>query len=70
MCKNCWKLYLGQTKRRKDEREKEHDRAIRLNHPDLSAVGPQMSSREHFKSHNLRGEILKENLICDMKYWS
>jgi hypothetical protein len=38
LCKNCWKLYLGQTKRRKDEREKEHDRAIRLNYPDLSAV--------------------------------
>jgi hypothetical protein len=33
-------------------------------------IGKQMTSGEHFKSHNLRGEILlilKENLICDMK---
>ncbi len=29
-------------------------------------IGPQMSSREHFKSHNLRGEMLKENPICDI----
>jgi hypothetical protein len=49
LCINCWKLYLGQTKRRKDERDKEHDRAIRLNHPDLSAVAKHCLENNHQK---------------------
>jgi hypothetical protein len=49
LCANCIKLYYGQTKRRKDERDKEHDRAIRLNHPDLSAVAKHCLENNHQK---------------------
>ncbi len=49
LCENCLKLYYGQTKRRKDERDKEHDRAIRLNHPDLSAVAKHCLENHHQK---------------------
>jgi hypothetical protein len=49
LCANCIKLYYGQTKSRKDERDKEHDRAIRLNHPDLSAVAKHCLENNHQK---------------------
>jgi hypothetical protein len=32
-------------------------------------LGSEIASLEHFKSHNWRGELLKENPICDIKYW-
>jgi hypothetical protein len=38
ICKTCWKTYNIQIKRRRDERENEHERAIRNKTPDLSAV--------------------------------
>jgi hypothetical protein len=47
VCKNCWKIYYGQTKRRRDEREKEHDRAIRNQTPDLSAVAAHCLEMGH-----------------------
>jgi hypothetical protein len=45
--KNCWKIYYGQTKRKRDEREKEHDRAIKNKTPDLSAVAAHCLEMGH-----------------------
>jgi hypothetical protein len=48
-CKKCKKLYYGQTKRRMEKREGEHDRAIRLNQPEKSAVAEHCLKCRHKK---------------------
>jgi hypothetical protein len=48
-CKKCKKLYYGQTKRRLESREGEHDRAIRLNQPEKSAVADHCLKCRHQK---------------------
>jgi hypothetical protein len=45
--KRCKKLYLTQTKRRMDSRENEHDRAIRKNQPEKSAVADHCLTHRH-----------------------
>jgi hypothetical protein len=48
-CKKCKKLYYGQTKRRLESREGEHDRAIRLKQPEKSAVADHCLKCRHQK---------------------
>jgi hypothetical protein len=48
-CKKCKKWYYGQTKRRLETREGEHDRAIRLKQPDKSAVADHCLKCRHQK---------------------
>lgn len=48
-CGGCPKIYVGQTWRRLDTRDREHDSAIRLRHPEKSAVAEHCISNGHRK---------------------
>jgi hypothetical protein len=43
----CGRVCIGQTGRSADTRLKEHQRHIRLDHPDKSAVAEHSSDQEH-----------------------
>jgi hypothetical protein len=66
-CRNCRKRYLGQTKRRKDDREKEHDRAVKYKRPEKSALAAHCLETGHEK-HSCR--LIKEvNKCWELDAW-
>jgi hypothetical protein len=52
LCKNCTKLNLITTKRQKSRETKGHDRAISLNHSDLTAVAKHCLENNQQRSHS------------------
>lgn len=46
-CSNCELKYIGQTKRRLEIREKEHERAVRLKQPNKSSVAQHCLTQGH-----------------------
>ena len=65
-CKQCGKVYIGQTKRNLDTRTKEHFRNLRLNHTDKSAIASNFWNTGHeinnsaniLKSVNRKNELI------------
>jgi hypothetical protein len=55
--KRCKKLYYGQTKRRVVSRDGEHERAIRQNQPEKSAVADHCLTHRHEKE---QAELIKQ----------
>jgi hypothetical protein len=67
VCENCWMIYYGQSKRRRDDREKEHDRAIKNGDPEASAVAAHCLAMGH-KKKSCR--IIKEvNKCWELDAW-